>query len=254
MRKAVVVGVGVLALAMLVWAGGDPWKSKPFAKWTEDDVKLIFQSSPWAKPNLEPYGSWRPLGNSTADSAPGLYGKSAGGAPTDVKGGHAASNPADSGASVERDAMASRQAYTVLWWSSRTIRAASVRRAVLHGSMTEADAEKLVDEPQEDYQVLVKASNMAIFEKRGEKAFQNAAYLELKKSKQKLTPTKVTFQLGADDSVIGAVFHFPRKGSNGEPTISPDEKEIDFFVQIGDAKLMTDFDPRKMVDSKGADL
>ena len=120
--------------------------------------------------------------------------------------------------------------------------------------MTEADAEKTIEQPEDDYQVLVKATNMKIFEQRGENAFKNAARLEFKKSKQTLTPTKVTFQLGADDSVIGAVFHFPRKGTNGEPTISPDEKEIDFFVQVGDAKVMTDFDPRKMVDSKGADL
>jgi hypothetical protein len=239
MRKTVVMGVGVLALALMVWAGGDPWKSKPFQQWNENDVNTVFQSSPWARPNLQPLGAWRPMGSDTTSGIGTVSGHT---------------NDTDAGASKEMAAVAGKSIYTVLWWSSRTIRAASVRRAVLHGSMTEADAEKTIEQPEDDYQVLVKATNMKIFEQRGENAFKNAARLEFKKSKQTLTPTKVTFQLGADDSVIGADFHFARTGTNGEPTISPDEKEIDFFVQVGDAKVMADFDPRKMVDSKGADL
>jgi len=35
--------------------------------------------------------------------------------------------------------------------------------------------------------------------------------------------------------------------------IDPDEKEIDFYLQMGDAKILTYFDTRKMVDSKGQD-
>jgi hypothetical protein len=67
-------------------------------------------------------------------------------------------------------------------------------------------------------------------------------------------PTKVAFLKGGDGNVNGAVFYFSKKGAGDEPTIAPDEKEIDFYLQMGDAKLITYFDPRKMVDSKGADL
>ena len=55
-------------------------------------------------------------------------------------------------------------------------------------------------------------------------------------------------------TVNGAVFYFSKKGAGDEPSISPDEKEIDFYLQMADAKLLTYFDPRKMVDSKGEDL
>jgi sulfur transfer protein SufE len=82
-----------------------------------------------------------------------------------------------------------------------------------------------------------------------------AAWLQLKKSKDKIFPTKVGFLKAADGTTVnGVVFYFLKKGAGGEPTIAPDEKEIDFYLKIGDAKLLTAFDPRKMVDSQGEDL
>jgi len=229
----------LLTVAAIASAGGDPWKSKSFQQWSEGDVKTIFESSPWARPNLQPSGAWRPIGSGTT-SGVGVFGRS-----TDV---------ADGGASKERDAVGAAQVYNVLWWSSRTIRAASVRRAVIHGTMAEADAEKLVAHAPDEYQIYVGATNMSLFDKRGEKAFLDAAYLEAKKSKQQITPTEVTFQRNADDKVVGVIFHFPRKDKSGEPLIARDEKEVDFFLRVADTRLTTDFDPRKMVDSQGPDL
>ena len=96
---------------------------------------------------------------------------------------------------------------------------------------------------------------MQIFQHRGEEVFAKAAYMQLKKNKQKLLPTKVSFLKGSDgQTVTGAVFYFAKKDAAGEPTIAPDEKEIDFYLQVGDSKLLTYFDPRKMVDAKGEDL
>ncbi len=56
------------------------------------------------------------------------------------------------------------------WCSSRTIRAASFRDAVLKGKMTQADAEKSVAQPMDEYEILVRATNMYIFQQRGEKS------------------------------------------------------------------------------------
>ena len=129
-----------------------------------------------------------------------------------------------------------------------------MHRAVLKGTMTEADAENRW-EFSGRYMVLVQGTNMQIFQHRGEQAFEKAAYLQLKKTKEKVYPTKVAFLKAGDNaSVTGVVFYFPKKGPNGEPTIAPDEKELDFYLQMGDAKLITYFDPRKMVDSKGEDF
>lgn len=252
MRKTALTVTVILAVVAVAWAGGDPWKTKPVDQWTDKDIQEILQTSPWAKANIQPQGAWHPDG--TTQITGGSTGM--GGSSSDTSHVAAGANPEQTGASEKLDSTAAGQAsYSIFWWSSRTIRAASMRRAVLKGSMSEADAEKTLGNTPDDYMVLVQGTNMQIFQHRGEDAFEKAAYLQLKKTKQKVYPTKVAFLKGGDGtSVTGAVFYFPKKETNGEPTIAPDEKEIDFYLQMGDAKLLTYFDPRKMVDSKGEDL
>jgi hypothetical protein len=251
MRKTSLTATVILAVVAIAWAGGDPWKTKPVDQWTDKDVQEILQNSPWSKPNVQAQGAWRPDGATQASGSTGIAGSKSDTA--HISGG---ANPEQNGGSEKADAAAAGQAtYSIFWWSSRTIRAASMRRAVLKGSMTEADAEKTLANIPDDYMVLVQGTNMQIFQHRGEPAFEKAAYIQLKKTKQKVYPTKVNFLKGSDgESVTGAVFYFPRKGADGEPTIAPDEKEIDFYLQMAEAKLITYFDPRKMVDSKGEDL
>ena len=241
MRK-VMIGAGiVLLLAVVAWAGGDPWKSKPFQQWDQKDVQQILQDSPWAKSNLQANGAWQPIGQSATEGA-GAYGTRS-------------STVADGGAEKTRDALAGPKAYNAYWWSSHTIRAASCRQAVLGGTMTEADAEKLAAEVPDEYEVRVRGNNMSIFQERGEKAFDDAGWLELKKSKTKLMPSHVTFERDpSSENVVSVTFYFPKKDKSGNPTIIADEKEMDFFLKIGGSKLVTYFEPKKMVDSQGLDL
>jgi hypothetical protein len=250
MRKTSIAVTALLAAAAIAWAGGDPWRTKPFDQWTEKDVQDILSISPWAKVQVKPQGAWRPDGMSQMSGS-----LSAPGGSSDKTKVSSGSVPGQAGATEKEDEAAANQAsYSVFWWSSRTIRAASFRRAVLKGTMTEADAEKTLANIPDDYMILVQGTNMQIFQHRGEQAFEKTAYLTVKKTKEKLYPTKVDFLKTSDGTVNGAIFYFPRKSANGEPSISSDEKEIDFYLQMGDAKLMTYFDPRKMVDSKGEDL
>ncbi len=251
MRKTVLAVTVILAAVAIAWAGGNPWKTKPVDQWTDKDIQEILMTSPWAKASVQVQGAWRPDGTSPATTSGGTPGSS-----SDMSHTSAGGTPDTPGGSEKADqAAASQASYSVFWWSSRTIRAASYRRAVLKGTMTEADAEKMLANTPDDYLVLVQGTNMQIFQHRGEEAFEKTAYLQLKKTKQKVYPSKVSFTKGSDGtSVTGAVFFFPKKGANGEPTVAPDEKEIDFYLQMGDAKLLTYFDPRKMVDSKGEDL
>jgi len=250
MRKKAFAIAAILA-AVAVAQAGDVWKTKPFDQWTEKDIQEILQTSPWAKAGVQAQGAWHPDGMSQANGSTGIPGSS-----TDTSHVSAGATPDKSGGLEKQDAAAAGQAtYSVFWWSSRTIRAASMRRAVLKGSMTEADAEKTVANVPDDYMILVQGTNMQIFQHRGEEAFAKTAYIQLKKNKEKVSPTKVSFLKGSDgQSVTGAVFYFPKKDASGEPTIAPDEKEIDFYLQVGDSKLVTYFDPRKMVDTKGEDL
>ncbi len=251
MRKTGFALTAMLALAAIVWAGGEPWKTKPFAQWTEKDVQDVLQNSPWSKANIQAQGAWRPDGVTQASGSGGIAGSS-----SDTSNRSAGATPDQLGGAEKNASAAAAQAvYTIFWWSSRTIRAASTRRAVLKGTMTQADADRAVATPPDDYMVLVQGTSMAIFQQRGEQAFQNAGYIQLKKSKQKLLPSKVVFLKAPDgNTVTGAVFYFFKKGTNGEPAISADEKGIDFFLQIGGSKILVNFDPKKMADNQGEDL
>ena len=250
MRRTSLAVTALLAAAAINWAGGDPWKTKSVDQWTEKDIAEILQTSPWAKVQLKPQGAGRPDGMSQMSGSLSTPGGSAD--QTKVSSGAVPGQP---GATEKEDAAAANQAsYSVFWWSSRTIRAASFRRAVLKGTMTQADADKTLANVPDEYMILVQGTNMQIFQHRGEEAFQKTAYIEPKKTKQKLYPTKVAFTKGSDGNVNGVVFYFSKKGAGDEPSITPDEKEIDFYLQMADAKLLTYFDPRKMVDSKGEDL
>jgi hypothetical protein len=250
MRKYLFAAMGILLLGVMAWAG-DVWKDKPYDQWTEKDVLTVLQFSPWAKANVSAAGAWRPLGTAptTGSSAASIPGTG-----MDNTNNSAGSLAGESGG-LEKNANAVDQPYNVYWWSSRTIRKAFVRYSVLKGRVKPEDAPKMVDQPIEDYQVLVQGQNMHLFEQRGEKAFQDAAYLEMKESKEKILPSQVVFQLGPDGkSVSGVVFHFPKPSKNGGPAITPNEKQVYFYLRIGRSMLRTYFEPKKMLDAKGEDL
>jgi len=252
MRKKLAVVFSVAVIAAIAWAGGDPWKTKPYTQWDQKDVMAVLQTSPWAKVNLPISGAWHPSDTAASDTS--NIGVS--GSKTDSSKMAAGPGTVEPGAGTEKQlaAQAAAQSYNVFWWSARTIREASARRAVLSGKVTEDQAAKMVATPVDSYEILVNSPNMAIFQQRGEQAFMNTAFLQLHKSKQKLSPSKVEFQKDSAGKVVGAVFMFPKTTSNGEATISPDEKEVDFNVQIADSWLRTYFSPKQMVDSQGVDL
>jgi hypothetical protein len=209
--------------------------------------------------NLSASGAWRPTDAAPSDtsnlSVPGTgrSGTAGSGSVGDTSNRSAGVGGNQPGG-AEKLAAAGPQTYNVFWWSSRTIRKASARRAVLKGTTTQEAADKTVSATIDSYQILVNGSNMAIFQQRGEQAFKETAFIQLHKTKQKLSPTDVTFQKGPNGEVMNAVFSFAKKGANGEPTISSEEKEIDFNVQIGGSWLRTFFSPKQMVDSEGGDL
>jgi hypothetical protein len=247
MRKTLFGTLAILAMAAIVWAG-DVWKSKPYQQWDEKDVMTVLQTSPWAKVNVTPSGAWHP-----ADTTPitgGSVGYAGGGNDTSHNNG---AMPSQAGGS-EKEASAGSSVYNIYWWSSRTIREASFRRQVLKGTTTQDAADNALKTAPDSYQILVAGQNMAIFKARGEDAFKNTAYIQLKKTKKKLSPSKVEFQATADGKVVGAIFNFPKKDASGEPSIDSDEKEIDFNLQVGDAWIRTLFIPKQMVDSQGEDL
>jgi hypothetical protein len=243
-----------LVAALVTWAGSDAWKSKPFQQWDAKDVQKILGDSPWAKV-VRVDASWK-----TA-SAPGGADDNVGGAPhptqqTPGMGGNGGSAPSQPQQSSPSSPQAAPQAaFLIRWVSSRTIREAALRNAVLNGQMSEPDAEKKLAPATDTYQIEVVGPDMTPFLSADEKQLADDAFLSDKKSKQKVAPTKVQIQRTQDGKSIQFVlFEFPKKSANGESTVAADEKTVDFTCNIAHTKIQTNFDLGKMDDSHGRDL
>jgi hypothetical protein len=252
--KKVLMGATVLLIASAAWAGGDVWKTKPFSQWDDADVRTILQSSPWAKPGQQVQGSWRPADTAPADTSNLTV------AGTKADNSNRSNGPTTSqpgGTQNQATAQDSQQgqAYNVFWWSSRTIREANLRSQVLKGTATQDAADNTMKQPGPDaYQILVAGRNMAIFQQRGEDAMMKAAFLQAHKNKQKEAATKVDFQKDAAGSVVAAIFSFPKTTASGGALVGPDEKDVEFQLQIGGNWLRTSFNTKQMVDGQGEDL
>jgi hypothetical protein len=135
------------------------------------------------------------------------------------------------------------------------MRSALARQEVLQSGISEADAYKDVEQPLPDYWIAIAGNDMTPFQKNDEAFFQAHASLRLKKTKQEISPSKVTCQKGPDGKAITiAVFYFSNKKSTGGPLIPPDEKNAQFTCPIGESALQVDFETQKMVDAKGPDF
>lgn len=264
MRKVIMAGLAVVAIAALAWAS-DPWK-KPYQQWDKKDVQKILDDSPWAKtvnvtakwegngsmppmnrPEQQPQPTAPPPSSGSGGGRPGMGGGGGGGA---APGGGMQPGVGGGGGGGGIPVVP----FVVRWVSARTMREAYVRSAELSGSMTESQATAELGQSPSVYQVLVAGPQMLPFEQSTEGAVKSAAYLQVKKSKQKIEPVKVEFQRSADGSKVQAVvISFP-KTAGGQPTIPPDAKGAEFFVEVGQAKIHTNFDFSKMNTAQGRDL
>jgi hypothetical protein len=260
--RTAILGVLVAILAVVCWAGGDPWKDKHYTQWDEKDIQRIMTSSPWMR-MVAVTAAWNPADyalpgdnphpaqqqQQSSPSGGGMGTKPGPGAGGGSNGPTPGSNDSDSSPSTPQ------AEFAVYWMSSRTMREALGRRQVLHGGRDPGDVEKFVNQPLEEYEIVVQGRDMAPFVNNDEKFFQSNASLEIKKSKLKVSPSHVTFERGANGkTVTGAFFFFPKKGAAGENVIAPDEKSVQFTVSMGKSTLKADFEPRKMDDQKGPDL
>jgi hypothetical protein len=228
-----------LLLAALVWASDPPWKGKPYQQWDDKDVERVFTDSPWARTTTITR-TWLPI------SAKDL--------PNDTVAGRDRPLPATLDRSSETS-VGGELNLDVYWVSSRVMRAASARKAVLHGGKKDVDVEKYVGEPQEEYQIVVQSKDMAPFFRHDEKFFQSNAFLETKRSKHRISPSHIHYERDANGLLVtSAVFFFPKKTASGDPTISNDEKSVEFSCKIEGSTVRVSFEPQKMVDKSGLDL
>jgi len=243
-----------LVVINIAWAGGDPWKTKPFQQWDSKDIQRILNDSPWGR-IVRVDAPWKNAGDTDSaggDTAmrgiqPTMAGQ--GQASRDV--GAPGGVPGANGGGQQ----AAQAAFLVRWVSSRTVREAAFRAAVLNGQMKEEDAEKQAAEHVDSYQILVGGSDMKPFQAVDEATLKGGVWLTTKKTKQKIAFSTVQIDRDPDGKTIQAlVFSFPKKSATGESTIAADERTVDFSLIFAGARIQTSFDISKMDDAQGRDL
>ena len=250
MARKVAIVIATFFLVASAWAG-DPWKEKSYKEWDEKDLRKILSDSPWVK-EVRVGAPWqerqREAGIGQKPAAPGAESRTA--YPAEAAG--ATEQP-----SVQAPAEPSQTpqaTFLVRWHSARTIRQAVVRANVLRGAMQERDGENLLAQEPSDYQIVVLGPDMVPFAQSDENSLKEKAYLRLKKSKQKLAPSRVQIQRGEANKAVAVIFYFPKKTETGEAVIALDEKGAEFFCQAPGASLKASFDLQKMAAKQGIDL
>lgn len=241
LKAAATLLFSVLIFAALALASDPPWKGKPYDQWTDKDLEKIFTDSPWSRIGTVTR-TWAPQTGSASGTQPSSP------MPGARPGGVAAPSGSDTGAAGDE------LRFNVYWASSRVMRAASARKSALHGGKQDVDVAKYASEPQEEYQVVVQSEDMSPFARHDEKFFQDNSFLDVKKTKQKVSPSHVKYERDEKGLVGAAVFFFPKKTASGEPTLPSDEKNVEFNCKIEGSRLRVNFEPQKMVDQSGPAL
>jgi hypothetical protein len=239
----------VMLLALGAWAGGDPWKEKPYQQWDAKDCQKIMYNSPWAQIVVVD-ATWQPLssGSGLPPSRDGAN-RSMGG--PGEGGSQAAPGLSDS----SQPAQSSITQFVIRWVSSRTEREAAVRSAILEGRIKESEADKFLAAAPDEFQLLVAGRDMTPFNGVDAKSLQRNTFLHLKKSGAKIAPIDIQFQRNSSDQRVTTVlFAFPKKLASGEPFIGTEEKVVEFVCHLGKTTLKTNFDVQKMSDKQGQDL
>jgi len=242
LSKPLALLLGLLLGTTMLWAGDKPWKAKPYQQWNEKELQAVLTDSPWVR--VTPIQrSWRP-GPETGIKP---QERSSGG----VRGQTPATSPATTPPVGSGEDMQEMNVQ-IYWQSSRVMRAATARQAALHGQKVEVD--KYASEPQGEYQIVLRMQDMTPFRQHDEKFFQDNAFLQMKKGKDKISPTHVVYEKNSMGLVEDAIFFFPKTTSSGAQTVSADETEVQFSCKIADSTVRVGFRPRDMVDQSGPAL
>jgi|HubBroStandDraft_4_1064222.scaffolds.fasta_scaffold00777_4 hypothetical protein len=244
--KQLALLLALLLGVTLVWAGDKPWKTKPYQQWDEKEIQTILTDSPWVRTTTI-QRSWLPVSEKDVAPDPQINGGARQMPSGSTQPGGGATAPVRAGEGSLRDLNVS-----IYWQSSRVMRAATARQAVLHGE--KVDVDKYASDPQSEYQIILRMEDMTPFVQHNEEFFQNSAFLQMKKGKSKISPSHVVYERNPKGLIQDAVFFFPKTSPSGVPAVSGDETDVQFSCKIADSTLHADFKPREMMDQSGPDL
>jgi hypothetical protein len=251
MRKSAVLAI--FLLAGLVYAGNDPWKTKPYKQWDATDVKEVLWNSPWVKDVSVP-AAWPPAKPSLGAGQFEGAGQGAGAqGPGTAMGNTQAVPQVDAGA-ADGTLQRGDAAFYVRWNSAMTVREAMARQAVLQGQLSEDKAQQFLTQAQNAYQVQVSGSDMAPFMSETEDSLKSKTYIEIKPSKKRISPSDVQISKASNGLVQMVLFSFPKQGASGEALFGPADKQVQLNCKLKDMHLDATFDLHKMVGQSGPDL
>ncbi|MGB6877747.1 MAG: hypothetical protein WBD87_17120 [Candidatus Acidiferrales bacterium] len=255
MRKTSILAIFVVA--GLAYGASETWKTKPYQQWDENDVKEILTASPWVK-HTTVTATWKnggltaqttvpnqpSQGSPTTPQRPGMGGPPGGGGTQPSSQDQPSSLP-----------VGSETPFFARWSSAQTVREAVARDAVLNSRFSEAQAEQYVDQEPPVYQVLLYGPDMTPFANETNDTLKSKAYIEVKPSKEKVSPSSVEIIKGTDGKTIqSVVFSFPKQGASGQSLFAANDKQAQFDCKLKGVHLNMAFDLRKMMGKNGLDL
>ncbi len=241
LRKSV-FAIGFFAALAICTLASDAWKTKPYEKWTAQEVEKILSDSPWAKAILLP-------------NYPYLNGDSH---ETDkqVKIGKADDPVTDPLAipSALTRTFKPEGTFVLRWNSSRTMRRAIYRDAVLHGLPADFAQHYLLDAPEQLELVLV-AVGQTLLPPVEESTLLKETFIQLQPSGEKIYASRVRVRDLVDArGDEGYVFDFPIKSTESSHALLRSATVVEFFTQVGVRKFNAKFHTAEMVNRDGSDL
>jgi hypothetical protein len=252
MRGRFVLGLGVVFLAGVAWAG-EPWKDKPYTAWSDSDVRKILDDSPWAK-TISIAATWLRMGAQGPEVGAKIS------IPRPPRDPDRMEDPDLKNPPPVHDRLYNQFARFLLRWeSSRTIRTALRLNALRRGSSSSQSATGSAGAPQmaadlPEYELLLIGDPLAPFPIATESELKANTVLKSKGSGRTLSPTRVALLRRDDGQILEARFYFRKTMAAGQPTIAAGEKAIEFQCHVGGVYLRASFEPARMINAEGLDL
>lgn len=243
MRRSFATWILVLILAGLALAD-EPWRTKSSKDWDEKEVNQILNNSPWARTISAP-ATWLRMGHQGLEV----------GTTITVLGKRGNQNTDLQTPPPVHDKLYEQYARFLLRWeSSRTVRAASARKAMLRGQLR---WDKPVVEPAgipSEFELVLFNDPLAPFPIANEVGLKEETCLLVVGTERRVYPNEVRIRRRNDGQILEVHFLFPKTNRRGEPVFSGKETAIEFQCYVAGAFLRVRFEPRRMRDQQGLDL
>lgn len=240
--RRISLATAAIALAALCVFAAEPWKQKPFEKWTAADVRHVLLNSPWAKAAQVPYSPY--LNGDTLESGVGMK---IGTVPdttlsdTPVDATHATLHPDTT--------------VVIRWNSSLTVKRALYRDAVLAGVKETDAAERFLNSPPETIEIAMTAAADSLLPPSEPESLVPESYLLMAPSGRKVHAASAKVHQAVDaHERQGYLFEFPRTLADGSSIVPGETSYVEFRCRMGAREFRARFKPAEMVASDGSDI